>query len=310
MVEAEYDVVIVGAGAAGLTAGLYCANQGLKAIVLERLMPYSQIINAEKVENFPGFPTPLTGGELGGRIQEQAMNAGMEFEMAEATGLTLKEPSRIVRTTDGEIQAKAVIVAAGSSLRKLGVPGEEDLWGRGISQCATCDGHFFQDATAAVVGGGDSAADEALTLAEYCSKVYLLHRGAALDAQRFLQARIRSNSKIEIVCNTVVERVLGEETVTGVALRDVETQTARKLDLTGLFVFVGLAPNTQFLDGVLVTDDGGHIPVNAWMETAIPGVYAAGDIRQYSSRQLVSAAGDGATAAIAAYRYVTSHRWS
>ncbi|MDP2948637.1 MAG: FAD-dependent oxidoreductase [Chloroflexota bacterium] len=305
----EHDVVIVGAGAAGLTAGLYCANQGLKTVVLERLMPYAQIINAEKIENFPGFPTPPTGGELGARIQEQAMNAGTEFEMSEATGLALKDPYRVVSTVDGDFRAKAVIIAAGSTLRKLGVPGEEELWGRGISQCATCDGPLFQRATVAVVGGGDSAADEALTLTEYCGKVYLLHRSPRLDAQKYLQERIRSAAKIEPVFNTVVERVLGQDTVTGVQLRDVNTKAERTLDLTGVFVFVGIAPSTQFLGGVLKTDEGGHIPVNAWMETAVPGVYAAGDIRQHSSSQLVSAAGDGATAAIAAYRYIAGRRW-
>ncbi len=305
----EYDVVIIGGGAAGMTAGLYGANQGLKTVVLERMMPGAQIVNVEKIENFPAFPDGPTGGMFAALLQEQAMKGGVEVVMGEATGLARQDPYRIVTTADGAYRAKAVIIAAGSTLRRLGVPGEEALFGKGVSQCATCDGPLFQGGTVAVVGGGDSAADEALALTAYAAQVYLIHQGATLRAQQVLQDRIRAAGTIQVLCRTAVEQILGEEAVTGVQLRDRDAQTARTLEVTGVFVFTGLAPNTQFLNGQIAVDAGGHIPVTLWMETALAGVYAAGDIRQHSARQLVSAAGDGATAALAAYRYLESRSW-
>ena len=306
----EYDVVIVGGGAAGLTAGMYAARYGLRTAIIEGLMTGNQIINAEKIENFPGFPDGVSGAELAPMLQEQAMSAGAQLLMAEATGIALDDPYRILTTTEGNHRAKALILAAGSSLRKLGVPGEEELYGRGVSHCATCDGPLFAGEIVGVVGGGDSAADEAISLAGYTDRVILFHRRDRLRAQKALQDRLLNHPKIDMVFNMAVESVLGEDTVTGVQVRNVITNLVDRVDLAGLFVYVGLQPNGEFTAGVLKTDNAGHIPVNVRMETEVPGIYAAGDIRQYSVAQLASAAGDGATAAIGAFRYITGRRWA
>lgn len=305
----DCDVMIVGAGAAGLTAGTYAARYGLKTVVLEHMMAGTQIINAERIENYPGFPNGITGAELALQMQEQAVNAGAEFVMAEATGLALDDPYRVVTTDSGDYRTKTLIVAAGSTGRKLGIPGEEEFYGNGVSHCATCDGPLFSGEVVGVAGGGDSAADEALTLTDYVDRVILFHRRDQLRAQKVLQDRLLSNPKIEVDFNTVVESILGSNTVTGVQTRNVVTNLTGRLDVTGLFVYVGLEPNAEFVRGVLRTDNAGHIPVGLWMETEVPGIYAAGDIRQNSAAQLASAAGDGATAAIAAFRYINGRQW-
>lgn len=277
-------------------------------MVIERLMAGNQIINVEKVEDFPGFPDGVAGAELAPLIQDQAMKAGAEFAMDEVTGLTLDGPYKVVTTYSGSYRTGAVIVAAGSSLRKLGIPGEEELYGSGVSQCATCDGPMFMGEVVGVVGGGDAAADEAMTLTEYVDKVVLFHRREELRAQKVLQDRVLNHPKIDVALNTVVESIVGENMVKGVQVRNVVTNLRDRVDLTGVFVFVGLEPNTDFVRGVLKTDNAGHIPVDLWMETEVPGMFAAGDIRQHSAAQLASAAGDGATAAIAAVRYVAGSR--
>ena len=305
----EYDVVIVGAGAAGLTAGMYAARYGLKTAIIEQMMVGNQIINVEKIENFPGFPQGVSGAELGPLMQEQAMNAGAQFLMAEAAGIVLDDPYRVIATTEDTYRAKALIVAAGSRLRKLGIRGEEELYGSGVSHCATCDGPLFRGEVVGVVGGGDSAADEAITLTEYTDSVILFHRRGQLRAQKALQDRLLRHPKIDVVFNTVVESLLGEDMVTGVQVRNLITNLAERVNLSGLFVYVGLEPNAEFVRGVLKTDNAGHIPVNLSMETEVPGIYAAGDIRQHSVAQLASSAGDGATAAIAAFRYITGRQW-
>ena len=305
----EYDVVIVGGGAAGLTAAMYAARYGLKTAIMERMMGGTQIINVEKIENFPGFPQGISGAELGPAMQEQAMDAGAEFLMEEAESLALDEPHRVIKSSERSLRTKTVIVAAGSSLRKLGIPGEEELYGSGVSHCATCDGPLFKREIVGVVGGGDSAADEALTLTEYVDGVFLFHHRDRLRAQRVIQDRVLRNRKIDVVYNTVVESVLGEDTVNAVQVRNVVTNLVERVDVSGLFVYVGLEPNTEFVRGLLKVDNAGHIPVDIWMETEIPGVYAAGDIRQHSVAQLASAAGDGCTAAIAAFRHITGRQW-
>jgi thioredoxin reductase (NADPH) len=307
-VENKYDLLIVGAGVAGLTAGLYAARYGLRTAILERMMPGTQIINVERIENFPGFPQGISGAELAPLIQEQAMNAGAEILTGEAMDLRLEEEDRVLVTEDGEHRAPAVIVAAGSLLRRLGLNREEDLQGRGLSHCATCDGPLFQDQVVGVVGGGDSAADEAMTLSNYASKVVVFHRREELRAQRVLQERVAANPKIEVRWNTVVEELVGEEMLSGVRVRHVRTGEVRQVELSGLFAYVGLEPKTRFSSKVLKLDKAGHIGVGLDMGTELAGVFAAGDIRQRSSRQLASAAGDGATAAISAYRFLKSKK--
>ena len=293
-----------------MTAGMYAANHGLQTGIVERMMGGASIINIEKIDNFPGFPEGISGAELGPAVQEQAMNAGADFIMGETTKVTKDGDYRVVSSDAGELRAKAVIIAAGSTLRQLGIPGEEEFFGRGVSQCATCDGPLYMNQVVAVVGGGDSAADEAITLTEYCERVLLIHRRDQLRSQQSLIDRVSKNRKIEVVWNTVVEEVLGTDTVSGVRLRNVVTNMENAMELSGLFVYVGLEPNGGLVDGLLKTDNAGHIPVNVSMETEVPGVYAIGDLRQNSSSQLVSAAGDGATAAIAAFKYISSRSWN
>jgi len=305
----DYDVLVVGGGLAGMTAGMYAARHGLNTGLIERMMGGAQIINIEKIENFPGFPQGISGAELGPAVQEQAMDAGAEFIMAEATSISRDGQHKVVATDAGEFRAKAVIVAIGSTLRRLGIPGEEELYGRGVSQCATCDGPLYMRQVVGVVGGGDSGADEALTLAQFADKVLLFHRREQLRAQKVLQDRLHNDRKIEVVWNSIVEEVVGEDTVSGVRVRNVVTNLENMVELSGLFVYVGLEPNSQLVQGLVKVDNAGHIPVNISMETEVPGLYAAGDLRQHSASQLVSSAGDGATAALSAYRYVKSKDW-
>ncbi len=305
----DYDVLVIGGGLAGLTAGMFAARFGLRTGLIEQMMGGAQIINIENIENFPGFPQGIAGAELAPAAQEQAMNAGAEFIMSEATAITRDGQHRVVATDGGDYRAKAVIVASGSALKKLGIPGEDEMYGRGVSHCATCDGPLYTGQVVGVVGGGDSAADEALTLAQYAERVLLFHRQEQLDAQMALQDRVHQSRKIEVVWNSQVEAVLGEDTVSAVRVRNVVTNLENVVDLSGLFVYVGLTPNSQLVKGMVKLDNAGHIPVNISMETEVPGLYAAGDIRQRSASQLVASAGDGATAAIAAFKYIGSKEW-
>ena len=303
----DYDILVVGGGLAGMTAGMYAARYGLKVAVIERMMGGASIINVEKIENYPGFPEGIMGADLAAMSQEQAMNAGAAFVMAEASGLSTQDGRHTLNTDAGDFRAQAVIIAAGSTLRLLGVPGEDEFTGRGVSQCATCDGPLYSGEIVAVAGGGDSAADEALVLAQYAEKVLLFHRRDQLRAQHELAGRVLNHPKIEVIWNTVIDEVLGESAVSGVRATNLSTNQQTAHELSGLFVYVGLAPNAGFAQELLETDNAGHIPVNISMQTAIPGIYAAGDIRQHSSSQLISAAGDGATAALAAHRYITAN---
>ena len=309
MQEAQYDIVIVGGGAAGLTAGLYACREGLKTALLERMMTGGQVINAERIENFPGFADGISGAELGPLLQDQATRYGLDIQLSEVTGLRQRDPNWVVETYDGELVTRAVIIAGGSTLRKLGVPGERELHGAGVSYCATCDGAFFMDQEIGVVGGGDSALDEAMVLTEFASKVIIFHRDQQFSGQRVLQDRVLSSPKVEVRWNTVVDAVLGDGQVEGISIRDVTSGETSRVDLSGVFIYVGLEPNSEYLRGLLPLDNAGHIPTDVWMRTPVPGLLAAGDIRQSSASQLVSAAGDGATAAIAAHRYIVGREW-
>ena len=309
MPEQTYDLAIVGGGAAGLTAGLYACRAGLKTVLFESLMTGGQVINAETIENFPGFPDGVPGAEFGPLLQDQATRYGLEIRLGEVTALRPESPFWAIELYGGLERARAVIYAAGSTLRKLGVPGEQDLEGAGVSYCATCDGPFFQGETVGVVGGGDSALDEALVLTEFASKVIVFHRGDELGAQQVLKDRVAANPKIEVRYNPTVDEVLGGGEVEGISITDVDSGETSRVDLSGLFIYVGLDPNSSCLDGLLELDGGGHVPTDVWMRTLLPGLLAAGDVRQGSAAQLVSSAGDGATAAIAAKRYLKGGAW-
>ena len=304
MQDNTYDVIIIGGGAAGLTAGIYTCRAGLKTLMLERLMPGGQVINAESIENFPGFPDGISGAEIGPLMQQQAMKYGLEIRLGEVDELAQNGSYWQASAWGEDYLGSAVIVAGGSTLRKLGVPGEEELYGAGVSYCATCDGGFFMNQTVGVVGGGDSALDEALVLTEYASKVTVFHRSGTFSGEKVLQERVMSNSKIEVRWNTTINEVLGNGQVEGVGVKDEVTGETSRVDLSGVFVYIGLDPNTEYLQDVLPLDNAGHIPTDIWMSTPARGIFAAGDIRQNSAAQLVSAAGDGATAGIAARRYV------
>ena len=309
MPEQTYDLAIVGGGAAGLTAGLYASRAGLKTVLFESLMTGGQVINAETIENFPGFPDGIPGAEFGPLLQDQATRYGLEIRLGEVTALRPEPPLWAIELYGGMERARAVIYAAGSTLRKLGVPGERELEGAGVSYCATCDGPFFQGETVGVVGGGDSALDEALVLAEFASNVVVFHRGGEPSAQQVLLDRAAANPKIEFRYNTTVDEILGGAAVEAVNITDVESGETTRVDLSGLFIYVGLDPNSGCLDGLLKLDGGGHVPTDAWMRTPLPGLLAAGDVRQNSAAQLVTSAGDGATAAIAAARYLKGAAW-
>jgi thioredoxin reductase (NADPH) len=303
----EYEIVIVGGGPAGLAAGLYAARAQRRTLLSERKVIGGQIALTSVVENYPGFPEGVNGFDLGQLMLTQAEKHGMATEYTDVTAVTRDGDGRFrLHTPDGAIVARALIVTAGADYNRLGVPGEERLTGRGVSYCATCDAAFFRDAEVAVVGGGDAAMDEGLFITRYARAVHVIHRRDTLRASRILQERAFANPKMDFTWNTIVERIEGDEAVRAVRLRNVITGEQRELPVEAVFIFIGQHPNTEWLSGMVELDAGGHIPVNLWMETAVPGLFAAGDVRVDSSRQVASAVGDGATAAIRADHYLSS----
>jgi thioredoxin reductase (NADPH) len=297
----EYDLVIVGGGLAGLTAALYAGRIGMRTVVVEHMAAGGQVLNVEKIENFPGFPQGIAGFDLGPIVQEQAEAAGAEFTMDTAVGLEVDGTTRVVRCETAELAARAVIVACGSSFRELGIPGEKAFEGKGVSHCASCDAPFFVGKEVAVIGGGDSALDETAVLAAQVGRVTLIHRGSGFTAQQIAVDRLAEAPNVQTLFNTEVAEITGGQTVTALKLRD-----GGRLDVSGVFVFVGLEPNTAFLRGVVELDPGGHVVVDRHLQSSVKGVFAAGDIRQGSARQLVAAAGDGASAAVFAAAYLHS----
>ena len=300
----EYDVVIIGGGPAGLAAGIYTSRARLSSLLIEKMAAGGRIVDAGLVENYPGFLQGVSGLELAEAMQQQAAKFGLETLLAEVTGLELKGEHKIVKTSEGDITAKAVIIASGSDRAKLGVPGEEEFTGRGVAYCAICDAYFYRDLPVAVVGGGNAAINEALELSKFAAKVTIIHRRQELRATRILQERAFAEPKIEFLWNTVAEAIEGEEVVKRLRLRNVLTGEKSTLDISGIFVAVGFRPNTDYLKGVLSLDANGAIITNEKMETEVPGIFAAGDIRSSAIRQVIAAAGDGAVAAIYAGRFI------
>jgi len=301
----KYDVVIIGGGPAGLTAGLYASRAGLSSLLIEKGLVGGQFASAEWVENYPGFPEGISGAELGQLMHQQATKYGLETLIAEVTGIRLKGKQKVVRTTEGDFMTGAVIIAGGSERQKLGVPGEEKFTGRGVSYCATCDAAFFREKPVAVVGGGDTAVAEALHLARFASRVTVVHRRSQLRASRILQEKAFSESKIDFRWDSIVEEIEGRDMVKGIRLRQVKTGEESTLEVAGVFISIGLKPNTDYLKDILPLDANGLIVTDEKMETKIPGVFAAGDIRRNSARQAITAAGDGATAAIYARKFIS-----
>ncbi|HIE16774.1 MAG TPA: thioredoxin-disulfide reductase [Dehalococcoidia bacterium] len=299
----RYEVVVIGGGPAGLTAGMYTSRAGLKTLLLERGIFGGQIVNARRVENYPGFPEGISGLELATLMQKQAAKYGLETASAEVLAVK-PEDVYLVTTSEGDFGTGAVIIAVGSEHRKLDVPGEDRLLGLGVSYCATCDGFFFRDQDVAVVGGGDTAMTDALELSQYASNVYVIHRRNQLRASQVLQQQALAQPKLKFVWDTVVVEILGESRVTGLKLRNVKTGKSFSLPVAGVFVAVGLKPNSQRFADIVKLDDTGHIITDEFMATSAPGVFACGDIRRNSVRQIASAVGDGATAALSAFRYL------
>jgi thioredoxin reductase (NADPH) len=301
---ASYEVIIIGGGPAGLAAGLYTSRVGLKSLLLERGMPGGQMVNASLVENYPGFPEGIAGPELASLMHQHAVKYGLEVTTAEVKGISQGQPNYSVSTTENNLEAPAVIVAAGSEYRKLGVPGEERLSGHGVSYCATCDGFFFRNREVAVVGGGDTAITDALELSQHASKVYIIHRRDQLRAGKALQERAFAHPKLEFIWDTVVEEVSGDNVLEELKLRQVKTGQQSSLKVNGVFVAVGLMPNSRSFFNILELDDAGYIVTDETMATSAPGIFAAGDIRRKSARQIAAAVGDGVTAAMSAFKYI------
>lgn len=307
--DSTYDAAIVGGGIAGLSAAIHAGRSGLRCLLVERMMPGGQIFNATHIENMPGIAEPVSGVELSERLHDQAAGADVEIALSEVTGLEPDGPNWLIHKYDGEVRSKTVIIAAGSSFKKLELDREDDFYGSGISNCASCDGPMFNDQVVGVVGGGDSALDEALALTEFASKLILFHRDDELDGQAVLQQRVQADPKIELRPNTEVTALLGDATLQAVTTRHTASGETSQIDLAGLFVFVGLEPNTGFLDGIVPLDPAGHVETDIWMRTPTRGLFAVGDIRQNSAALLASSAGDGATAAVAAKRYIDTGDW-
>ena len=306
----ELEIAIIGGGPAGLATGLYAASAGRRAVLWEGGVLGGQIAMASVVENYPGFPGGVEGPELALAMHEQAERAGLETRYEPVRALRRAGSDFVVELESGAVSARCAIVTVGAERRTLGVPGEAELTGHGVSSCATCDAHCFAGRPVAVIGGGDAALDEALFATRYASRVHVVHRRAASRASAVLQGRAAAEPKIVLERNAVVEPVLGDGEVSGLALREQAGGSsgapgaARELAVSAAFVFIGQDPATAPLRGLLELDAGGHAPVNAWMETALPGLFCAGEARAGSARQVVTAAGDGATAAVTTDRYL------
>ena len=300
----DSEIAGAGGGPAGLTAALFAARHGRSTVLLDSLGVGGSILNTERVEDFPGFPEGVPGFELAPRMQEQVMDAGGAFAMSEARRLEPRGDDWSLVTDDGDIGAAAVIVATGSRFRKLGVPREEEFEGRGLSTCASCDGPLYRERLVAVCGDGDSALLETLELVGHGVRVVLLHPGEALAGQETYRRRVQDSGQVELRHRTILEEILGDGEVEGIRVRDVRTGASSTLPVAAVFANVGRVPNTSMLEGVVALDEHGHVRTDIWMRTERAGLFAAGDVRADAAGQAISAAGDGATAAVAAHRYL------
>jgi thioredoxin reductase (NADPH) len=307
--DQNYDIVIAGGGLAGLTAAVTAARLGRKTLVLTGDVIGGQLLSIEKIEGFPGFPDGVPGYDLAPMTQEEAASAGAEFAAAELMNLAPGTGGWRLATSEGEVAARAVVLATGSSLRELDVPGEARLRGQGVSHCASCDAPLLRQKVAAVVGGGDSAMQEALTLAAHVAQVVILTHGATLHGQTSFRERVTQHPKITVRPNVEVQEILGDAKVTGVRMRDMSGSAVSDLAADAVFIYTGLQPNTAFLDGRIKLGSGGGIPTDEWMHTELIGVSAAGTVRAGSACRAASSAGDGAAAAIAVDRYLTGGLW-
>ncbi len=297
------ELVIIGAGPAGLSAAVYGRRAGLDVLVLETGVPGGQILLTSEIENWPGT-IHASGGDLADSFREHAEHYKTEFRTTTVTGVEVNGDTKIVKTESGDIEAKAIIVATGSNFRKLGCKGEAGLIGKGVSFCAVCDANFFEELEVAVIGGGNTAVEEAIYLTGFASKVYIVHRRDAFRADRIASDRALSNPKIVPVWDSVVEEIVGDDMVEGVVLKNVKTNEVSDLKVDGVFMFVGSLPKSDFMKGVIEMREGGWIVTDENMRTSVPGIFAAGDVRDTGLRQVVTAAADGARAAMSAYAHI------
>lgn len=305
--EKIYDVLIVGGGPAGYTAALYTARAGLSTLVLEKLSPGGQMALTEQVDNYPGFPDGADGFALGQAMRQGAERFGAETRLAEALSLELSGEAKRVKTSDGAFWGRTVILAMGASPRELGLPGEQTLMGKGISYCATCDGMFYREKTVAVIGGGNTAATDALLLSRLCERVILVYRRDSLRADQVYQERLFQAENVEFRWNSRVTELLYDERITGIKLVDVHSGLETTLDCDGVFVCIGQDPASGLVRGSLPLNASGYIVAEESTKTEIPGVFAAGDVRTKAVRQIVTAVSDGAVAAHYAQEYLTEH---
>ena len=303
--DADYDVVILGAGAAGLSAGLYTARAMMKTLIVECLGSGGQLMITDEIENYPGFPHGVKGPQLAMDMEEQTLRFGAELQYLEVEGLDeLDQPVKVVHTNERDYTAKTIIIATGGAHNKLGVGGEEEFAGKGVSYCAVCDGNFFRGQDVLVIGGGDSAIDEGLYLSAIVNSVTVIHRRDELRATKVLQERAFSSPKVKFLWSHVVEEFVGNEILEAARVKDLKSGKVYDYPAAAAFIYVGFHPNTDYLKDNLDMDPQGHIYTDIHMRTNIPGVYACGDARAESTRQLGAAVGDGITAALAAYHYL------
>ncbi|MCS7199462.1 MAG: thioredoxin-disulfide reductase [Caldimicrobium sp.] len=305
MREPQFDLVIVGAGPAGLTAYLYARRALLKTLLIEKGPVGGQVLYTDLIENYPGFPEGISGYELIDLMKRQVEKLGLNLMQAEAIRIEDQGPIKTVTLSTGEsIITKAIILALGAKPRKLGVPGEKELTGKGVSYCAICDGPFFKGEEIAVVGGGDTALQEALYLTKFAKKIYLIHRRETFRASPILQERVKSHPQIELKLNRVVKAIYGQDKVEKVSLENLHTGKEEELTLSGIFVFIGFEPETSWLKGLIELDALGFIITDREMRTSVPGIFACGDCISKKFRQIVNACGEGAVAALSAHEYI------
>jgi thioredoxin reductase (NADPH) len=301
----NYDIAILGAGPAGLTAGLYAGRGGLKAAIIEKMMPGGLVANTERIDNYPGFPEGISGFELAQRMEQQARKFGTEILSAQANSVSAQNKYQLIKLSDGStVKSRALIIATGAFPKTMGVPGEKELLGKGVSYCAVCDGAFFKDQPVAVLGGGDSAVQEAIYLAGLASKVTVIHRRSSLRAAESIQRIAFANKKIDFAWSRDILAIEGSGQVSGVRVMDKQTLKEEVIPASGVFIYVGYKPNSDLVRDIVKIDEQGYIITDDNMAASVPGIYACGDVRQKLVRQISGAVGDAATAAIAAQQYL------
>jgi len=304
----SYDVIIIGGGPAGLTAGIYIARARLKGVILERMLPGGQVMITTKVDNYPGFPEGIEGPELMMRFERQVRNLGIEIKNPfEVKKIEIQGEKKLIFSDTETLETRALIIATGAKYRRLGVPGEKEFTGRGVSYCGTCDAPFFRGMDVAVVGGGDTALVEALHLTKFAKRVFIIHRRDELRAAKILQEEAFRNDKIEFIWSSIVKEIKGETNVQAVVVENLKDGRISELKVEGCFIFVGMNPNSELVKGIVELDEHGYIITDEYCRTSVKGIFAAGDVRNNVLKQISTAVGDGAIAAVSAEKYIAGH---